>query len=92
MGLAKTVATRFPTWGPDFATLMVRLTDSTPNRLSLQKFSQRREHPVLSAGAQGPFPFSSHSRLSCPVVGLFIVPALVRGQSLDQSPNFSICL
>ena len=23
MGLAKTVATRFPTWGPEFATLMV---------------------------------------------------------------------
>ena len=24
MGLAKTVAVRFPEWGPDFATLMVR--------------------------------------------------------------------
>lgn len=25
MGLAKTVATRFPEWGPEFATLMVGL-------------------------------------------------------------------
>ena len=26
MGLAKTVSTRFPSWGPEFATLMVRTT------------------------------------------------------------------
>lgn len=25
MGLAKTVAVRFPEWGPDFATLMVKV-------------------------------------------------------------------
>lgn len=28
MGLAKAVATRFPTWGPEFATLMVIIQNS----------------------------------------------------------------
>ena len=31
MGLAKTVATRFPDWGPEFATLMVIILSTDPN-------------------------------------------------------------
>lgn len=30
MGLAKTIAARFPEWGPDFATLMVRKENTVP--------------------------------------------------------------
>lgn len=30
MGLAKTVAVRFPEWGPDFATLMVSMAAMLP--------------------------------------------------------------
>ena len=30
MGLAKTVAVRFPEWGPDFATLMVSMAAMQP--------------------------------------------------------------
>ena len=30
MGLAKTVAVRFPEWGPEFATLMVMLCNCNP--------------------------------------------------------------
>lgn len=37
MGLAKTVAVRFPEWGPDFATLMVSMAAMQP---VLQQFSE----------------------------------------------------
>lgn len=36
MGLAKTVAVRFPEWGPDFATLMVKASVASCSPLTYE--------------------------------------------------------
>lgn len=44
MGLAKTVAVRFPEWGPDFATLMVRCLVLPPALLQCTAYDCMQHH------------------------------------------------